>query len=61
MNHRGRQRYRLVVGLLSMCALLVFLEWARPGLGDVPPNERRDSTALFYTDLDEEIIFSSSR
>ena len=61
MNHRHRQRYRLVAGLLSMCVLLVFLEWARPGLEQVPPNERRDATALFYTDLDGEIVFSDLR
>ena len=57
MNYPGRQWYRLVIGLLVMCAILVLLEWMRPGLGNVPPNERRDASALFYTELDDYSYF----
>ncbi len=52
MKESNRRWYRLAIGLLAMCALLAWLEWARPGLGETPPDERRDATPLFYTELD---------
>ena len=56
MNDASRQWRRLVAGLLAMCVIVVLLEWARPGLGDTPPNERRDATALFYTELEIDLM-----
>ena len=62
MSYLGRQWYLLAIGLLAMCAFVLLLEWTRPGLGDDPPNERRDATALFYTELEGvEVLHSGHR
>ena len=52
MSNPSRQWQRLVAGLVALCVIVALLEWVRPGLGDAPPNERRDATALFYTELE---------
>ena len=52
MSDANRPWQKLVAGLVAMCGIVVLLEWARPGLGNTPPNERRDATALFYTELE---------
>ena len=51
MSDANRRWQRLVAGLVAMCVIVVLLEWGRPGLGNTPPDERRDATALFYTEL----------
>jgi len=45
--------YKLTLGLMAMSAMILLLEWTRPGLRDAVPEKRRDATALFYTELED--------
>jgi len=53
MNMRKGKWYKLTLGLMAMSAMILLLEWTRPGLRDAVPEKRRDATALFYTELED--------